>query len=355
MHLFRYILWATSLLFYLFNSAHISATAAGFDLEHFNDPSRNRQVMIDWWYPVEDQIAKRYHYGLGQGLAVEAGTIATGKFPLIMLSHGAFGAARNYSWLAEILAQNGYVVAGISHFGESYVYGPQTVDPSAVLRSWQRPLDISAALTFIQSSSRFRNSVDLQRIGYVGHSSGGATAMDLAGVTFDADKIASYCASEKSIHDLGCLYGRHNSSHPVKAKADPQTNPNPNPNPNPKQKISNLADNRISHFVALDPALGPGYSDFTQVSANAKMLIVGSIDNDFLPIEHHAKALAKHFNGAQTHWIADGAGHFVYLNECEADLNAQGVALCKDRDDVSRADIHKILAAKLLQFFHTIP
>jgi predicted dienelactone hydrolase len=147
-------------------SGVVNAMEAGFTVEKFEDPTRERPVLIDWWYPVDGQPASRFDYGLGEGMVVESGEIEDGTFSLIVLSHGAMGAARNYSWIAEALARQGYVVAGVSHFGESYVYGPDTVDPAAVLRHWERPLDISAALSFIENQSIFSASIDMQHIGF---------------------------------------------------------------------------------------------------------------------------------------------------------------------------------------------
>lgn len=308
------------------------ASESGFQLDTFEDAERNRPIAIDWWYPVENQPAKIFDYGLGQGQVVEAGPIAPGRFPLIVLSHGALGAARNYSWLAETLARNGYIVAGVSHFGESYVHGPQTVDPTAVLRSWERPLDISAAITYILEHSRFAQSINAHQIGFVGHSSGGATAMNLAGVLFDGEKIADYCAANVAPDDRGCDY----------ADAEPNQQRIP--------VIQSYADPRIQTLVALDPALGPGFFDYSNVDPALKMLVVGSADNDFLPLKHHAGNIAAKLPNTKTHWLKQGAGHFVYLNECDLDLKANSVPLCIDRNGVSRAAVHTELRALILQF-----
>lgn len=315
-----------------------SASEAGFQLETFADPERSRPIAIDWWYPAENQAAEFFDYGLGQGSVVEAGLVAPGTFPLVVLSHGALGAARNYSWLAETLARNGYVVAGVSHFGESYVHGSQTVDPSAVLRSWERPLDISAAITYILGHSRFAQSIDAQKISFIGHSSGGATAMNLAGVLFDGEKIDDYCASNLAPEDRGCDYA--NAEVEVEGKADQQTQPT----------IRSYADPRIRVLIALDPALGPGFFDYSNVDLALQLLIVGSVDNDFLPFKHHAANIAARLPNAETHWLNQGAGHFVYLNECDLDLEANGVPLCVDRTGVSRAAVHAELRELILQF-----
>lgn len=319
-------------------SGYAAATDAGFQIESFVDADRKRPILIDWWYPVEGQSASSYNYGLGRGRVVESGTIAPGVFPLIVLSHGAFGAARNYSWIAEVLARNGFMVAGISHFGESYVYGAETVDPTSVLRSWERALDVSAAISHIKKHSTFTLSVDSKRIGFIGHSSGGATAMSLAGVRFEGHRIAEYCLSPESMEDRGCDYGRSETN---AVSAD-----------RVQSVVEDYADPRIRVFVALDPALGPGFFDYSSVDPDMGMLIVGSVDNDFLPFRYHAERFAEDFPNAESHWLTGGEGHFVYLNECDLSIDANGVPLCKDRAGVDRGVVHKSLGDLVLRFLN---
>jgi len=325
-------------VFALCISAAAKAMEAGFQTEQFEDSARKRSVLIDWWYPVEGQLASPFNYGLGRGQVVESGNIAKGTFPLVVLSHGAMGAARNYSWIAEALARAGYVVAGISHFGESYAHGPDTVDPSAVLRSWERSLDVSAALSYAESRSIFSESIDMHRIGFIGHSSGGATAINLAGVLFDGRRIAEYCISPESVGDRGCDYARSSTTGATDSNSQPRG--------------KSYKDRRITAFVALDPALGPGFFDYSSVDPTVKMLVVGSVENDFLPFRHHAERIANEFPNAQSHWLSKGESHFIYLNECDMDLEANGVPLCIDRQGVSRQAVHDNLNILIRGFFN---
>ena len=81
------------------------------------------------------------------------------------------------------------------------------------------------------------------------------------------------------------------------------------------------------------------------------MLIIGSVENDFLPFQHHARRLSEHFPNAQHHWLDRGEGHFIYLSECDLDIRANGVPLCEDRTGVSRASVHKQLTELVTGFF----
>ena len=319
-------------------SSAVCARESGFQIESFTDTKRTRPVLIDWWYPVDDAPASTFNYGLGTGRIAEAGAIAPGRFPLVMLSHGALGAARNYSWIAEALARQGFVVAGVSHFGESYVYGSDSIDPQAVLQHWERPEDVRVALDFILSESAFRESVNGQRVGFVGHSSGGATALQLAGVRTDSQRMSHYCNSPKAIKDRGCDYARNV---PDTALSQIQT----------PAAMHDYRDSRLRAFVALDPALGPAFHDYSSVPPGLRVLLIASSNNDFLTFEHHASAIAARLPQAQKLWLDNGKGHFVYLNPCALDIDANGVALCQDRSGVDRVGVQRQLRSRIVAFF----
>ena len=94
---------------------------AGHTVIRARNDSRDRPVLIDVWYPAAQGALETDHdYGLGRERAAEGAPALDSACPAIVLSHGAFGAANNYSWIAEHLARQGYLVAGVSHYRESY-------------------------------------------------------------------------------------------------------------------------------------------------------------------------------------------------------------------------------------------
>jgi predicted dienelactone hydrolase len=74
---------------------------AGYSMVRAEDTVRGRPVIIDIWYPAMPAIVETPHdYGIGNGCVARDAPAAEGLHPVIILSHGAFGAARNYSWIA---------------------------------------------------------------------------------------------------------------------------------------------------------------------------------------------------------------------------------------------------------------
>ena len=188
----------------------MSTYPVGYTILHTRDLSRGRPVIIDAWYPAIQTARETPHdYGLGRGHVAERAPPVAGELrPVIVLSHGAFGSSRNYSWIGEYLAGNGYIVAGVSHFKESPVYGPETIDPASALQPWLRPQDCTFALDYLFSQSEFQKIADPARIGALGHSSGGATAIALGGAVFDPRAMQQYCVSDTTERDRGCVYAR---------------------------------------------------------------------------------------------------------------------------------------------------
>ena len=309
----------------------------GYRRFKWRDSGRNRPVWGDVWFPSND-VSKEIaiSWGLGEGKIVRDATLASvgAPFPLVVMSPGASGSAPSYSWLAEYLARHGVIVLGVSHYGESWLYGAETVEPGAVMRLWVRPADCSFALTQLLTCDELRACVDPTRIGALGHSSGGATALALGGATLDYAALSEYCRSEDGESDRGCLYARTLDMPP-----EPMTSPGV------------YRDTRVTAIVALDPAAGPGHDAASLANVRMPVLIVGSEDNDFLPFTRHAGHYAALLPNAALVTLRNGEGHFVYLNSCTSDLSANGVPLCRDRQGVDREAVHADLAARILAFF----
>ncbi len=310
---------------------------AGYRQIRWRDVARNRLVWVDVWHPASAGAAEQpQNYGLGMGsAAVDVGFAAGGgPWPLIVISHGAGGSSRNYSWLAEFLARDGFVVLGVNHYGESLIYGPETIDPAVFPQLWLRPPDCSFALDCILATSDFAERIDRSRIGALGHSSGGATVIALGGAVLDAPALGAYCRSADGAADRGCDYSRA-------AMSVPEV---------PPEAGASYRDARIRAIVALDPAAGPGYGEASLAGVALPALVVGSRDNDFLPFAHHAGRYAGFLPHAALITLKNGEGHFVYLDICNTDFAANGVPICVDRDGVDRRAVHALLAPQIRDF-----
>jgi predicted dienelactone hydrolase len=111
-------------------------------------------------------------------------TMASGRFPVVVFSHGFAGYNAQSSFLTSHLASWGFVVAAPEHLSR---------DLAAVLDQFLRVnppkgsdvTDLENTITLMgdqnsSSSSIFNNHLDMSRVGAVGHSAGGAAVEKLA-------------------------------------------------------------------------------------------------------------------------------------------------------------------------------
>lgn len=99
------------------------------------------------------------------------------SIPLILLSHGDKGQSENLAWLAERLAENGYLVAGINHWRNTTLNN----EPEETVWLWHRPQDLSFVLTELIADPSWGQRIDPNRIGVAGHSSGATPHSPLPG------------------------------------------------------------------------------------------------------------------------------------------------------------------------------
>lgn len=300
--------------------------SAGYTTQRITN-AEGRLIQLDLWYPTTapEQVQ---NYNFGTGSVARSAAVAGDKLPVVLLSHGSMGAASNYSWIAEPLARHGYVVLGVSHFGESPAFGPATMNPTTVTHFGDRTRDINAALDFLITKSAYARHIDPQRLGALGHSSGGATVLMLAGAGFAMADMRTYCAQARAV-DKGCQY-------PAGAPSSDQT---PVPSPTP-----------INALVLMDPAVGPGFAEAGLRALKTPALVIGSVHDDFLPFAAHAGRVSGLLGSAKTVRLAGGAGHFVYVDRCSLPIDVMGVRLCTDRAGVDRDATHAKLVPQILSF-----
>jgi len=293
------------------------------------DKQRDRPVKVTLWYPAAEACDKA-KICLSKNVRVDK---------TIVFSHGAMGAAKGYNWIGYALAAQGFVVAGVNHYGESWVYGQQNVDPTAALKVWHRPLDISFLLDDLnakQAEGLFSRELNWKNVTAIGHSSGAATVLSLAGAQWDLLKAEQYCQSPSSKMDRSCGYMQHKSTHLKPEPALP----------------SNFTDGRIKAVIALDPALGHVTDGESLRDTHIPVLLVASKQNDFLDFAQHAGFYLQHLPRATAVILDQGEGHFVYLDKCEHEYKAMGVAICEDRPGVNRQGVHRRLYPHLFSFLN---
>lgn len=305
------------------------------------DTVRQRPVMLTVWYP--------------SGTACSEAEIClsdkTRTDQAAIISHGAMGAAKNYNWLGYAFASQDMVVVGVNHFGESWAYGKNNVDPSSVLKFGQRPLDVSFTLNQLSKNINtvqgdqankkiFNLSINWNNTSGLGHSSGGATILALVGAQYDFSQAKNYCDTKTGSNDKSCHYLKTLTPESAPTAAEVGSN-------------TSFTDARIKRAVVLDPALGHVSTRRSLQKIATPTLLIASKDNDFLPYSQHASYYSLYINEVKTKLLEQGEGHFVYLDQCNHKHQAMGVSLCTDRVGVDRKASQRQLYPTIFKFIYS--
>jgi predicted dienelactone hydrolase len=142
--------------------------------------------------------------------------------PVIVISHGIAADREDFSELAQHLASHGFAVAVLDHPGsdrqhfQNLLRGltQQIAEPNEFIH---RPLDVSYLLDQLeqlnQADTPLHNRLNLQKVGVIGHSLGGYTALALAGAQLNLDLLRREC--QPSLIDLNTA----NLSMPLQCEA----------------------------------------------------------------------------------------------------------------------------------------
>jgi len=193
--------------------------AVGTRLVVLRDASRNRDLLVTFWYPsLRNSVIAPYmdkrtatalaaEWNLPPNFADDVRTNARlrapiaggGPFPLVLLEHGSGVVPATYTIFAEGLASHGFVVAATNHPPDSLIavfpdgrevrskpYWPENADRRtqgvAIGKFAENVLfkDVRFVLDKIQEMNAgdnfWRGHIDTSKIGIVGHSMGGTTA-----------------------------------------------------------------------------------------------------------------------------------------------------------------------------------
>ena len=212
------------------------------------DRQRNRTIATDLYLPMDAPPA-----------------------PVVVISHGLSGDRKGFTTIAQHLASHGYAVAALDHPGSNTArlfdllqgIEQEVSDPREFS---DRPKDVTFLLddlTRLNEDGTLANRLDLSKVGIIGHSFGGYTALALSGARLDYDNLRANCDSDAFI------FNGANPSMILQCTALLDA----------EQFTEDLRDERIQAVIALNPVTSSlfGRKGFSQIEI-PNLLVAGSAD-----------------------------------------------------------------------------
>lgn len=249
--------------------------------------------------------------------------IASGKHPLILISHGSGGNVLGLNWLTTRLASLGYIVVGPNHPGTT----SGDSSPKKTVELWHRPMDMSATLDAVLADPKIGPSIDADNIGAIGFSLGGYDVLALGGAEQRRTAFAAHCMENQK--EMGCDWL-------LKAGVD-LTALDP-------RVEDNHRDPRIKAIVAADPALTPSYDAASLRSMKVPVLFLNMGTAASTPEVVEAHYVAGLIPNAKLVRVPD-AVHYSFLGVCKPDADKMLAKwgddpICTDAGGRDRAALH---------------
>ena len=126
--------------------------------------------------------------------------------PVVILSHGFGSEPKSFDYLGEHLASYGIAAVSVEHIGSDSDYELEILEGAkkraiAATEFIERPLDIQYVIDELErrnlSDPALKGTLDLDKIGAIGHSLGGYTTLALAGAKINLDRLQQQCPNKK--------------------------------------------------------------------------------------------------------------------------------------------------------------
>jgi predicted dienelactone hydrolase len=322
---------------------HLATRTASAAVRNHGDAT----LRITLWYPAT-AAEQEVDIGPPGGPVFIAGRTAAdatfaddARHPLILVSHGFGGTARQMTWLAGTLARAGYVVVGVDHPGSNTIYG---VTAEGAYAPWERAGDLRAALDAVLADPKLAAHIDTRRIGVAGFSLGGYTSLLEVGAHSAFAQLRAFCAGPD--RDAICNQ-QLEYPHPMQTE---QTAAEPAMAPLIAREHDDLHDPRVRAAFLIAPAAIQGIEFGSLRRIKAPVAIALGDADPIAPPKTNGEFAAKLVPGA-TIDILPNVGHYDFLSECGAAGFTYAKPYCTDAPGVSRAATHERVEHDAVAFF----
>jgi predicted dienelactone hydrolase len=252
---------------------------------------------------------------------------ADGKFGLVVISHGAGGLSLNHRDLAMALASHGYVVAAPTH--------PRGNDNDiSGVGVWVgRPRQVSRVIDALLGDAKLGSHIQRERIGVVGHSNGGYTALAVAGAKPSPAASIAHCREHPDDSKF-CSYGGAATREATKNLG----------------ALPALGDPRVRAIVLMAPNAAP-FTDDALAQVAVPVRVYGAERDDLTLVRYHAERLARALPPQTEYVLVKRAGHFSFIDRFPGVLRLVAGEAAQDPEGFDRGAMHAVLNSDIVAFF----
>jgi len=306
------------------------------------DPLTGESFPVALWYPTLAAPAPLFVTGslsrcrlpaiLCRAIAfempvTEGGPVAAGALGVIVISHGAGGMALLHRDLAMALASQGYVVAAPTH------PRGRGNDVSGVGVWVGRPKQVSRVIDTVLEDGELGPHIQRDRIGVVGHSNGGYTALAVAGARPSTSAETAHCREHPDDTKF-CGFGG-TAAREAKREIGP---------------LPELRDPRVRSIVLMAPNAAR-FTDDALAKVTVPALVYAAEKDDLTRVQYHAERLARALPQVEC-VLVKGAGHFSFVASFPTALKIVAGEGARDPDGFDRDAFHEVVNREIVGFFN---
>lgn len=326
-------------MFFGIEAVHGNQLYSNVGMRHLSASIQNKEVEMQMmvWYPTLEKVKKIKMRRIEMEVAEDA-KVKVGNRSLIAISHGTGGSYLGHRDTACYLASKGYIVVAVTHPQNNYK------DNSAARkrRNWvNRPQHISAAIDTVLNHNEFRDFINKDSIGIIGHSAGGYTALALIGGKPNTESINSHCSEHAEDAEF-C--GRPAIFSKIMGYFS-------SPNPSNNTIIENTQDHRIKAAVLMAPVGVLFNKELSLSEVNVPIRIYRAEKDKVLLYPFHAEAVRKKLSNKPEYIVVKNAGHYSFISPFPESIKDRVGEVAMDPNGFNRIDFHKKINEDIADFF----
>jgi predicted dienelactone hydrolase len=192
---------------------------------------------------------------------------------------------------------------------------------------------VSRVIDAVLGDTTLGSHIERQRIGVVGHSNGGFTALVVAGAKPDPAAIVAHCRHHPDDSRF-CSFGGAATREATRTVGD----------------IPDLRDPRVRAIVLMAPNAAP-FPDDALARMAVPARVYGAERDDLTLPRHHATRLARLLPPQTEYILVGGAGHFSFMTSFPWALKIAAGEAARDPEGFDRDAMHVAMNRDILDFF----